>query len=182
MSLSVGKSLQKLASSHSAPSLSWMLAGWTSTRSTRPLVSTSRVRLRPATFFSHIVAALAARFSGFHALAVQHAGSWLSLASLLLTYLSSQRVVDAHPRAIPGPFVKVVAHAGPVWKGGWHQSPLATRPLPIEERIDNLAQIELERSAHRPLWLHNWLQDRPFCISHICIVAFSRHLRPPVYN
>ena len=92
-------------------------------------------------FLARIIPAFTTRFGRFHTLAIQNTSCWFWRPSRLFTHLSAQRIVDTEPGSVFGPFVKVVAYAGPVRKVSRDQSPLAASSLPIEQCVEDLAQI-----------------------------------------
>src|SRR4051794_38810002 len=106
-----------------------MSAGWTSTRSSKPLVSTRICRLRPFTFFSGVIPTIAACFCGFDALVINHCIPGFAVAPELVAQHLAQAFIDAFPGAVVPPFVKVVAHRAMGWKVVGQHPPLATRPI-----------------------------------------------------
>ena len=125
----------------SAPSQSWTFAGRTASPQIRPSVSTSRCRLRPATFFSPVVALGAAGLGRLDRLAVEDAGAGGRLPPVQPPDLGPQGGVDLLPDALVPPGVEVVGDGLPGREVVGQHPPGAAAPGQVQDGVDQLPQL-----------------------------------------
>lgn len=115
------------------PSRSPTLAAVTSTRSTKPKVSTVRNRLRPLINFpaSNPTDSLTARRT-FDALTIDNRFGWTRCAVIVHSHPLAQTIMNAHPRSIFTPVAEICVNGLPVGEVGWQVTPSA--PLRQDSR------------------------------------------------
>ncbi len=123
-----------------------MSAGWTSTRSKNPFVSTQHCRLRPLTFFSPIVAAFSACFGRCDGLGVQDADGRLRVAIQRLSRQFAQGIIDFDECSITISFVERVPNRTHWRNIFWTHAPLTARAMFGAQRVDDRAAINFGRT------------------------------------
>src|SRR6516162_4051668 len=123
-----------------APSRSCTSAGNTTSPQSRPRVSTSTCRLRPAIFFPRVVAPGTAALGRLDRLAVDHGGAGRRLAVVHPPHVGPQDVVDLLPQAPVPPGVEVIGNGLPRREVVGEHPPGAAAAGQVEGGVDDLAQ------------------------------------------
>src|SRR5262245_20988279 len=124
-----------------APSQSVGAAGRTASPQISPSVSTSRCRLRPATFFPPVVPLRAARLGRLHGLAIGHAGARRLLPVEELADVPPEGVVELLPDALVAPGVEVVRHRLPRGEVVRQHPPGGPGAGQVEDRVDDVLAV-----------------------------------------
>jgi len=124
-----------------------MSAEWTSTRTRNPFVSTQNCRLRPLTFCSPIVAALAACVGWCDGWGVQDADGRRRIALQRLSRRVPQRIIHFDERSITIPCVKIRANRTHRRTIVRTHAPLAARAMVVQQGVDDRAAIDIGRAA-----------------------------------
>src|SRR3954451_17725401 len=175
------------SSTRTAPSRSATLAAVTSTTISRPIVSTTRCRLRPLVFLPASqprvpVPTVAAPDTVWESTAP---GRGHRTASGGVPDRVAQCVVDPVDGAIGGPPLEVEVDGVPRREVVCQLPPRAARPIQVQDRIHDAAAGELRRApatgalaagaAHR----HQRLDQRPLGIGQIRGIGRGRAHAPP---
>lgn len=142
-----------------APSQSVGDAGRTARPQTSPRVSTSRCRLRPATFFPPVVPLRAAALGRLHRLAVDDPGAGRRLPPVGTSDLGPEGVVDLLPHPGVPPRVEVVADRLPRREVVGQHPPGAPAPRQVEDGVDHLPQRVLPGPPGRAVALREQVAD-----------------------
>lgn len=163
------KSKVALASTHLAPSRSWMLAGRTTQHRTSPSVSTSKCRFRPLTFFSRVEAAFATSISRLYRLAVDSRNAGLLVSPGLLANLFPQPCVHGFPSA------EEVVDRLPRRKVVRQHAPGTAGPCNVEHGVENIAHVVFSRSASRLGGWNEWFDAFPLGIGQVGGIGLPCH-------
>src|SRR5450755_3582442 len=128
-----------------------MFAGWTTTASSKPSVSTKMCRLTPLIFFPRVVPPLPGGTRRLDGLAVDAAGTGLRLFPDRHPDLTSQRIMNPLPDPTPPPLMQVIAHCpfrGEVMRQG---GPGASGTQDVEDGVEDFAEVSDSRSTRRYL-------------------------------
>src|SRR5262249_5953238 len=121
-----------------APSQSVGAAGRTARPQISPSVSTSRCRLRPATFFPPVVPLRAARLGRLDALAVDDRPAGGIFAVVQAADADAEDVVDLVPEALVPPGVEVVGDGLPGREAVRQRPPGTAAAGQVEDGVDDL--------------------------------------------
>lgn len=134
----------KVDSTRTPPSRSWMSAGWTTAWSKSPIVSTRICRFLPLIFCPRHTRSDRCRppfFSALHALAVDHTGRRASVSPSLLTALHVERMVDVLQGPVIVPEIEVVMQRALRREILGHISPLTARAENVHDAINAFAFV-----------------------------------------
>src|SRR6056297_3633246 len=129
------------ASTHCAPSPSWMSAACTRQTMTSPMASTNRCRLRPFTFFSRVEPAAARLIRRLYALTVEHGDARFGVLTGLLTNLLPQPSIHPFQRAVFPPILEEFVNCSPGRKIVRQHPPGTAGPGEIKQRVDNFPHV-----------------------------------------
>jgi len=124
-----------------------MSAGWTSTRTRNPLVSPQHCRVRPLTFCSPIVAALAACVGWCDGWGVQDADGRRRIALQRVSRRVPQRSIDGNDGSITIPWGERGANRTHRRTIVRTHAPLAARAMVVQQGVDDRAAIDIGRAA-----------------------------------
>src|ERR1700678_2796997 len=96
-----------------------------------------------------VESARTAAFTGFRGLAVDHAGCRAGLAAILLSRRHDQGVIDRLPTSLVAPGVEIPLHRRIGREILWQLSPLAAGRGDIQDRVQDIAKLDLPRSSQR---------------------------------
>ena len=125
------------------------------------------VALAPLDLLTRVVAPRSAGFRGFHALAVDHAGTGRGFAALRFARRHQQRVVDPQPQAIVAPQVEPAPHRRDRRKARRQHPPRQTAAQQVQDRLDNPPHRPLARPPDMRRRRQQRLQHRPFRVRQI---------------
>src|SRR5262245_4596661 len=163
-----------LAKTALAPSRSWMFAGWTTTASTDPSVSTKMCRLTPLTFFPRIVPALPAGPCRLDGLAVDAAGTRLGSLPGRLAHPAAQRVVEPLPGSGSAPLMEIITDR-PFRREVMRQSgPGASGAQDVEDRVEDLTKVGPSWGTHRERRREQRFEEGPSFVGEVAGIRLAR--------
>ena len=140
-----------------------------------------QVPFPPWRLLVHVDSAFFAAFRGLRTLAINYRCTGLRIPSGFLPHLFHQRFIDCDPQSIPFPSPIISIHRLPRRKIHWHHTPLASRAIHIQDRIQNLPHFPFARST--PLIARKEFHNRlPFGILEIGRVSLSEFSHSPILS
>src|SRR3546814_20496576 len=112
------------------------------------------VALAALDLLARVIAARAATFSRFHALAIDHAGTGRSFATSRFTSHQQQGMIEREPQFVIAPQVKPAPNRRDRRKAGRQHSPRQPPPQQIQDRLDEPSQRPFPRTAYGGGWRH----------------------------
>jgi|SRR5688572_8730567 len=167
--------LRNASKANRPPSRSCTSAGVITSAHKSPSVSTTTCRLRPATFFSRIVAAWPALLGGLHTLAVEDRSRRFGLFARLASHPLAQHPVNPLPRAVALPQAKVMKHNPIRWEVVWQTPPRAAIARDIQNCVDDLAARVLGRTTARLRFGNPRRDSSPLAIPQVGRVRVPSH-------
>src|SRR5215475_1218074 len=114
-----------------------MFAGWTTTASSSPKVSTKMCRLIPLIFFPRVVAPLPTGPCRLDGLTIDATGAGLRLFPGRLAHSKAQRVMNPLPEPGAAPLMEVIPDRALGGKVVGQGGPRTTGPQDVFDRIDD---------------------------------------------
>ena len=126
--------------------------------------------------FAGVIASDPAAFSGFHALAVDHARRRVGRTPFGLARRSDEMAVQFLQQTVVTPVVEIAPNRRDRWKVVGQHPPLTPGRRDVEDRVEDVTQIGRARSANLLGRRHQRLDQRPLRIAHIACVSATAAL------
>jgi hypothetical protein len=123
-----------------------------------------QVAFAPGELLGPVLTALPRLVGHFDTLAIQDRGARRSAAPGGAAHLAAQRVMDALPGAVARPKPKVVVDGGPGWQIMGQHAPGAAGARPVQDAVDDLAALIVDRPPIGRRGGHPRFEDAPLGI------------------
>ena len=120
--------------------------------------------------------------AGLDRLTIDTASSWMLVPPDSLTHPHSERVMQPSPAAIVPPLPEVGVDALPRRIVGRKHPPWDAAHSPVENRIDDLTNIQTAWSSARFGRWYQMLDKEPLAVGQICWVSFCFHKTNVCHN